>query len=265
MSHRYTDSQIKTFWTDQAVRHGQSPAASWSDHPVMELEIAELVKHLADGDRVLDIGCANGFTTCRLAIERRIEAVGVDYIPEMIDQANARLAGDPAELRDRVRFGVGDILALDQPEAAFDKVVVIRVLINLGERERQRRGLLAALARVRPGGLLLLSEATVQGWERLNAFRREWRLPDIPMPAFNNYLDEADVIGTAAPYADLVQIAHFASTYYVFSRVLKPLLSEALGHRVDVADASAEWNRFASQLPACGDYGVQRLFIFRKR
>ena len=265
MSTRYNDSDIKTFWTDQAVRHQQSPSASWSDHPVIELEIAELLKHLADGDRVLDIGCANGYTTCRLAVARRIDAIGVDYIPEMIEQARSRLDGDHPQLRDRVRFGVGDILALDQPEGAFDKVLVIRVLINLGARQRQQAALLAALARVKPGGLLLLSEATLQGWHRLNAFRREWGLPDIPMPAFNNYLDEDEVLKAAEPHAELVQIAHFASTYYVVSRVFKPLLSEALGNRVDVADPNAEWNRFASQLPACGDYGVQRLFVFRKR
>ena len=265
MNTRYTDSEIKSFWTDQAIQHRQSPSASWSDHPVIELEIAELLTHLADGDRVLDIGCANGYTTCRLALARRLDAIGVDYIPEMIDQANARLDAEHPQLRDRVRFGVGDILALDQPEGAFDKVVVIRVLINLGARDRQRAGLLAALARVKPGGLLLLSEATVQGWQRLNAFRREWGLPDIPMPAFNNYLDEEEVVRTAEPHADFVQMAHFASTYYVFSRVFKPLLSEALGNRVDVANPNAEWNRFAAQLPACGDYGVQRLFVFRKR
>jgi ubiquinone/menaquinone biosynthesis C-methylase UbiE len=198
-------------------------------------------------------------------VAHRIDVSGVDYVPEMIDQARSRLDGEHPHLRDRVRFSVGDILALDQPEAAFDKVVVIRVLINLGERDRQRAGLLAALARVKPGGLLLLSEATLQGWRRLNTFRREWGLPDIPMPAFNNYLDEEDLFKAAEPYAEVVQIAHFASTYYVASRVLKPLLSEALGNRVDVADAGAEWNRFASQLPAWGDYGVQRLFVFRKR
>ena len=35
MTDRFSDSQIKDFWTDQAVRHEQSPAASWSDQPVI--------------------------------------------------------------------------------------------------------------------------------------------------------------------------------------------------------------------------------------
>jgi hypothetical protein len=34
-------------------------------------------------------------------------------------------------------------------------------------------------------------------------------------------------------------------------------------HRV--ADPEIEWNRFFSQLPEWGDYGTQKLFVFRKR
>lgn len=265
MTERFTDEQIKVFWTEQAIQHQQSVDASWSDRRVVDLEIAEMLRHIADGDRLLDIGCANGFSTCRFAAARRIDALGVDYIPEMIAQAAARLEAEREHLVGTARFEVGDILALTQPEAAFDTVVVTRVLINLGTWERQQAGLLAALKPLRPGGLLLLSEATVQGWQRLNAFRREWQLPDIAMPPFNLYLDQEAVIAAARPMADLVAVSHFASTYYVATRVFKPLLNEALGHRVDVTDPLAEFNRWCAQLPACGDYGVQRLFIFRKR
>ena len=265
MTDRYTDAQIKSFWSEQAALHKDSPNASWSDRRVIELEIAEMLKHLADGDIVFDIGCANGYSTCRFAAAKAIDVLGVDYTPEMIGYATERLARDRHQLRGQVRFEVGDILALTQPDAAFDKVVVTRVLINLGSWERQRAGLDHALRVLKPGGILMLSEATAQGWERLNAFRREWGLSDIAMPPFNLYLDEERIVEAAQAAADLVEVSHFASTYYVATRVLKPLLAEALGHRVDIADSMAEWNRWCAQLPAYGDYGVQRLFIFRKR
>jgi SAM-dependent methyltransferase len=264
MSERYTDDQIKDFWTEQAVQHQQSPDASWSDRRVIELEIAEMLKHIADGDRLLDIGCANGYSTFAFAAARKIEATGVDYIPEMIAAAKQRseaMRGTPAGA---VKFDVGDILALNPALSGFDKVVVTRVLINLGSWERQRTGLLAAIKAVKPGGLLLLSEATRQGWERLNLFRREWGLPDIAMPPFNLYLDQDQVIETAAPLAKLVEVSHFASTYYAATRVFKPLLNQALGNRVDVADPHAEFNRWCAALPPAGDYGVQRLFIFQR-
>jgi SAM-dependent methyltransferase len=265
MSDRYTLDQIRAFWTEQARQHQQSPDASWSDRSVLELEIDELLRHITDGQRVLDIGCANGFSTLRLASQRRVAIHGVDYIPEMIDQARARLAAEREVIVGAVTFDVGDITALTLPPATFDAVVVIRVLINLSTWENQRRGLGEALRMVKPGGMLLLSEATLQGWSRLNAFRHEWGLPPIPMPAFNQYLDQDQVIDTASASADLVSVVHFASTYYVATRVLKPLLIEALGRPIDVADPRMEWNRWSASLPAAGDYGVQRLFIFRKR
>jgi len=50
------------------------------DRRVYELEIAEILKHLADGDTVMDC-CANGYSTRRFAAARKIDVLGVDYIP----------------------------------------------------------------------------------------------------------------------------------------------------------------------------------------
>ena len=99
----------------------------------------------------------------------------------------------------------------------------------------------------------------------MNKFRREWKLPDIPMPTFNQYLNEEQVIQSVAPELELVRLINFSSTYYVGTRVLKPLLIQALGIDIDVANPDMEWNQWFSQLPASGDYGTQKLFIFRKK
>ena len=64
---------------------------------------------------------------------------------------------------------------------------------------------------------------------------------------------------------ELLELVNFASTYFVGTRVLKPLLAQALGGKMDPANPNAEWNRWFSMLPACGDYGTQKLFVFRKR
>ena len=231
----------------------------------MELEIREISERLSDGDHVLDVGCANGFSTVRFAAHRSVQIRGVDYIPEMIEQARGRLAAFPGCLRGAVQFAQGNITALQEPSEAYDKVVVIRVIINLGEWSHQARALRECARVLKTGGTLLLSEATLQGWQRLNQFRSEWGLPDIPMPPFNLYLDENQVCEAAASDLELVDVVNFASTYYVGTRVLKPLLDRALGGVVDVANPNMEWNRWLSQLPAWGDYGTQKLFIFRKQ
>jgi ubiquinone/menaquinone biosynthesis C-methylase UbiE len=265
MPDKFTLEQIREFWAQQAREHGQAPAASWSDRMVMELEIREISGRLSDGDNVLDVGCANGFSTIRFAEQRSVQIRGLDYIPEMVEQARSRLAAFPGRLQGAVQFAQGDVTALPEPSEAYDKVVVIRVIINLGEWSRQARGLRECARVLKSGGTLLLSEATLQGWQRLNQFRAEWGLPDIPMPPFNQYLDENQVFETTAGELELLDVVNFASTYYVGTRVLKPLLDRALGGVIDVANPNMEWNRWLSQLPAWGDYGTQKLFVFRKR
>jgi len=264
VTEKFSLEEIRQFWTQQSLQHGQSPAASWSDQMAIELEIRELVKRLEDGDRVLDAGCGNGYSTFQFASQKRIRIRGLDYIPEMIEQARRRLSEFDNRLVGTVEFDVGDITALNEPTGAYDKVIVIRVIINLREWDLQLKALRECARVLKRGGMLLLSEATLQGWNRLNTFRREFGLPDIPMPPFNQYVDQNQVIRAVAPELQLVELADFSSTYYVGTRVLKPLLIQALGAKIDVADPNMEWNRWFAQLPAWGDYGVQKLFVFRK-
>ncbi|HJZ96285.1 MAG TPA: hypothetical protein VKE70_07245, partial [Candidatus Solibacter sp.] len=64
---------------------------------------------------------------------------------------------------------------------------------------------------------------------------------------------------------ELVELVNFASSYYVGTRVVKPLLARALGGEIDAADPTMHWNRWCSELPPAGDYGTQKLFVFRKK
>jgi len=265
MNVKYSDTEIFEYWTDQAKAYGQSPSAPWSDYHVIELEIQEIIKWLTDGDAVLDVGCANGYSSMRFASAHKIRVRGVDYIPEMIEQARLRIASSDNQLQGKVEFALGDITKLDEHSSTYDKLIVVRVLINLGSWERQLKGLQECIRVLKSGGVLLLSEATLQGWRRLNLLRNEWGLEDISMPAFNQYLDEDQVVCAARQEMDLVEISNFASGYYVGTRLVKPLLARVANSPIDVGNPLCEWNRWCSQLPAAGDYGTQKLFIFRKR
>jgi ubiquinone/menaquinone biosynthesis C-methylase UbiE len=265
MSEKLTLQQIRDFWARQVAEHGHSPSVSWSDHWAIEMEIRELLRHLNHGDDVLDVGCGNGYSTVQLASQKPIKIRGLDYLPEMIDQARTRAKSLPLSMPGNVDFNVGSIMAIPEPSGVYDKVVVVRVVINLGEWRNQLTALHECARVLKPGGVLLLSEATIQGWSKLNDLRREWDLPDIPVPSFNTYLDEEKVIDFMAAELELVELVNFASTYFVGTRLLKPLLVRALGGQMDPANPNTEWNRWFSTLPACGDYGTQKLFVFRKR
>jgi ubiquinone/menaquinone biosynthesis C-methylase UbiE len=264
LTEKLTVDQIREFWTTQALDHRESPSASWSDRMVIELEIREMSKRLTTGDRVLDVGCANGYSTVRYARDKAITIRGVDYIPEMIAHAKARLESEP-RLASTIEFAVGNILQLDEPSATYDKVIATRVIINLAAWDAQIRGMEECARVLKPGGILLLSEATVQGWTKLNEFRGEWGLPPIPMPSFNTYIDQPRLVSAVSRSLELLETVDFASTYYVGTRVLKPLLAQVAGTSARIADPEMHWNRWVAALPAAGDYGTQKLLIFRRR
>jgi SAM-dependent methyltransferase len=257
-------AEIHAHWSSQAQRHGLDPTSSWSDRRAIELEIESISASIDGAVDILDAGCATGYSTARYAAATTGSALGVDYVPEMVAHALERRDALPVEIRSRLDFRVGDVRELELDSESFDRVISTRVVINLAERDEQARAL-RELARVlRPGGLLLLSEATLQGLERLNALRSEFGLPSIGIPGFNLYLDEETLAETAAPELELERVENFASSYFAATRVFKPLLARLSEVEVDVADPDAEFNRWAAQLPAAGDYGTQKLFVFRK-
>jgi len=265
MRAKLSSAEIKEFWATQASNHGQSHSASWSDRGAIDLEVREITKRLMDGDRVLDVGCANGYSTVQFATARRISIRGLDYIPKMVEEANKRARTLEGILGGDIEFAVGDVTVLKERTDAYDKVVVVRVIINLADWEQQQLGLRECARVLKPGGLLLLSEASLQGWTCLNQFRAEWELPPIPMPPFNLYLDEEKVVQTLSQQMELVELCDFASSYYVGTRVLKPLVAKALGLDDKVPNPEMHWNQWFSQLPAAGNYGTQKLFVFKKR
>ncbi len=260
-----TAKQIERYWTRQAQLHGTAPAASWSDVRVIELEQREILPYLDDGDRVLDVGCGNGSTTLHIAERRRVRMKGVDFVPAMIRQAKRNLEQRKARVLGQVSFSVGNITALEEEDNRFDKVMAIRVVINLGSWKQQLAGLRECARVLKTGGLLLLSDATLRGWRNLNRLRGEWGLPEIPMPAFNLYLDQDRMVAAVSDRLVLIETTNFSSTYFVATRILKPLLIKASGARLDASDPGMEWNHWCAQLPAWGDYGTQKLFVFRKK
>jgi SAM-dependent methyltransferase len=261
---RLSAAEIYAHWSSQARQHGLDPTSSWSDRRAIELEIDAISASISGALDILDAGCATGYSTTRYAAATTGSALGIDYVPEMVAHALERRDGLPTEIRSRLDFRVGDVRELELDNETFDRVISTRVVINLAEREEQGRAIREFARVLRPGGVLLLSEATLQGLERLNALRSEWGLPAIGVPGFNLYLDEETLAETAGPELEWERVENFASSYFVATRVFKPLLARLSEADVDVADPDAEFNRWAAQLPAAGDYGTQKLFVFRK-
>ncbi len=76
---------------------------------------------LAHTAHLLDLGCGNGLIAEYLAAATGAEVTGLDYIPQAIAQAQARVGANVP----RRHFVVGDINALELPSATFDAIVAI--------------------------------------------------------------------------------------------------------------------------------------------
>jgi SAM-dependent methyltransferase len=105
--------------------------------------------NVAEGDRVLDVGCGSGVVTREIA--RRVGptgcAVGVDPSPALL--AIARDLAEVEGLGGRVELQEGSALALPFADGAFDVAIAVTALSHMPGAE----GAIPEMARVvRPGG-----------------------------------------------------------------------------------------------------------------
>jgi SAM-dependent methyltransferase len=102
---------------------------------------------LADGERVVDVGCGTGSLTFALSGFARVAAVnGIDTTESFVAAARARNT-DP-----RITFDVGDARALPYPDSAFDRAyssLVLHFVPDAAVAVAQMRRV------VRPGGTLV--------------------------------------------------------------------------------------------------------------
>lgn len=253
---------IKQYWEAQGQAHGESHWASWGDNWAIELEIETIGGHLKDGDRVLDIGCANGFATLRQYEAHKLSSItGVDFAANMIAAAN--LAKKRRGFGDSVTFGEGDVRALEFPDNTFDVSYTTRVLINLPTWTEQMQGIRECLRVTRPGGKVVLSEGFWEPLMLLNALRALKSLPPLVEHDFNRYLKRSALDVFLKEQGLEYEVEDFSSIYYLGSRFLRELVTDPAaypGFSNPVNKAFFELERQFSG----GGMGVQQAVVIKK-
>jgi ubiquinone/menaquinone biosynthesis C-methylase UbiE len=96
-----------------------------------ENSAAYLLPHLRPGQSVLDVGCGPGTITADLALlVAPGSVIGLDAAPDVVNQAEEHTAGLGLP---NLRFEVGDLFALEYPDASFDVVHMHQVLQHLAD------------------------------------------------------------------------------------------------------------------------------------
>ena len=99
---------------------------------------------LRAGDKVLDVATGSG-NTALSAARRFCKVTGIDYVPELVEQAESRAEAERLE----VRFEMGDAEDLPYADASFDVVLSTLGVMFTPDQEKAA----GELVRVcRPGG-----------------------------------------------------------------------------------------------------------------
>ena len=219
-----TIDHIKEYWESQGKTHGESHWASWGDNWMIDLEIETIRNHIRDGDRVLDIGCANGYATFKQAESHRLASItGVDFASAMV--ATAQKTKRSKNLGDDIDFMEGDVRLLQLPDNTFDVVYTTRVLINLPTWEQQMQGIAECIRVAKPNGTIVLSEGFWEPLILLNALRSMKNLAPLVEHDFNRYLKISILEAHLKLLGLTYKIEDFSSIYYLGSRFLRELVT----------------------------------------
>lgn len=121
--------------------------------------VSELLAEAADlhaGWRVLDVACGNGNATLAAA-RRGTSAIGVDYVPALLESARDRAATEGLD----AEFHDGDAEALPFDDNAFDATISVFGTMFAPDHARTAT---EALRVTRPGGRIALASWTPDGF-----------------------------------------------------------------------------------------------------
>ena len=256
--------KIFKYWDNNAKIHKTSPAASWGDINMINLEIEAVSQFIRQGDAVLDAGCANGYSTLQFLEKKPCFVKAFDYSPNMILAAKENLAACKREsCKIKTDFYKADILNIPEKDETFDVSITTRVLINLPSWHLQKKAIDQMIRVTKPGGKILFSEAFSSSLRKINKLRRLFGLSELKAPAFNNYLKESLLEAYLAKKRLKFRIIRFSSVYYIGSRLMREFYfgkSKIPSYQNPVNDFFFELERTSD----VGDFGIQKLYLVEK-
>ena len=247
---------IRDYWNSRAdlgIRAGSN------DHTAKRLEIQAIANYIRDGQTILDIGCGNGVTAIELARRYEVKIIGLDYAAAMISAASEN--ANNVVLKGELRFEIGDVLQLPEFEEKFDVIYTERTLINLSDFSLQKQSIKKITDALKVGGSYVMCENSQDGSDSINRLREQVGLSRIDPPWHNRYFKDDDLKRLSIPGVRLEQIECYSSTYYLLSRVVNAWCAKQEGREPNYDDPI---NQLAVQLPAMGDLGQGKIWLWRK-
>ena len=236
------------------------------DYNLRNLEIECAKNYLFTDAKVLDVGSGPG-VACFEYASAGANVTGVDYAQSMVDSSLQKIDSTYPHLKSAMNFYKGSALDLPFESSSFDVVTTHRVLIALLSFENQQKALQEIERVLVPNGLYLMFEATVEGLEILNNFRRMFGLSEVSEGGCGDYdrllFSEKKLKEFMEPHFDLVKV-HSFGMYYFITRILQPLFVAPDKPRYDhkLNDAAFE---IAKKIPDFENIGHLKGYVWRKK
>lgn len=252
-------------------RNGNDIYATSRDFNLRELEITSIQKFIKHGDRVLDLGCGNGYTLISLAKELKGSIIeGVDFSETLIKGANKILNDYKNELQSVPSFIHMDALKflMTLEDNSIDTVITERFLQNMPSKNFQEKIMTEAYRVLKKEGKLLLCEAFDDSFHQLNVLRESVGLDKIEENTNANFttirLKEKEIQQFLEKELGFKYFKKSGySNYFIISRVLHPLLVHPESPKF-----SAKINHYAKiiqeKLPFDTGIGTNSLWVYKK-
>lgn len=248
-----------TFWSERARLYESDPRANTNDIWLREVEIdyVDKIVQAHTYQDVMDFGCANGYSTSRLAKSNpQSRFIGIDINPDMISVARKY---SEQESTPNLGFMKLDVLQ-DSITGKYDFIYAIRVFQNIESLEMQKRVLDKLYHLLQPKGMLLYVESYLDGYTRLNEDRVKMGLTLLPIHEHLTLLtDEFD--NYVSGKMNLIRRDSLSSSYYLVTRLLYSYIAKMNNEPIDY---NHPIHQVAAMIPQIGDYGPQNASLYQK-
>lgn len=251
---------MMNFWSDRAKLYKNDQRANTDDIWLREIEINYVDRIIKSHSfkNVMDFGCANGFSTSRLArLNGGVVFNGIDLNHDMVAVAMESFQkGNPPNLK----FKQTDILK-DGVLEKYDFIYAIRAFQNIESPAMQKRVFDKLYESLSHNGMFLYIESYVDGYQRLNEDRAKMGLMPLPIHGHLTLLTE-DFDIYVSKKMELTLMEYLSSSYYLITRLLYSYIAKINKEPIDY---NHPIHQVAAIVPQIGDYGPQKASLYKKR
>ena len=190
---------VAKHYKEQAFKEGHESTSTMPDFRVRELEnkaIDLFLENFSKGNSILEIGCGNGLNLSRIAKQGYKNLEGMDFCREFVELAN--------QINPNSKIIQADCADLPYEDNTFDLIISQRVIINLLNRDDQKKAIEETLRVLKPKGNILFIEGFEEPNILINKLRSEFGLKAIPQPFHNMWFVEEEFISICNQYCEII-------------------------------------------------------------